>query len=117
MALARRFRLQGVIAVALVCGLLFIWRSSAPFPPERAAAIGSDTRLAAASAGEGLRNLLAQHIPVDRVVSVCVAEWSKDRGRLAAPDTLAQMEAIAGRKTHPAVEWREIRDLLKNKRT
>jgi hypothetical protein len=116
MALARRFRLQGVIAVSLICALLFIWQASSPFPPEQPAAPDADVRLAAASAGEGLQNLLAHHIPANRVVAACVAEWRKDRGRLAAPDTIAQMEAIAARKAHPAEQWREIRELLRKRK-
>jgi len=49
MGLVRRFRLEGVLAAAIACALLFIWQSSSPFPPERAPA-ESDTHLAAASA-------------------------------------------------------------------
>ncbi len=112
MGLARRFRLLGVLAVALICALLFIWQSSAPFPPERETADDTDLRLAAASAGEGLRNLLAHHIEPDKVVSACVAEWRRDRGRLVAPDTLARMEAIASGKATAAEKWLEIRELL-----
>lgn len=108
MGLARRFRLQGVLAVALVCALLFIWQSSMPFPPERRAP-AADTGLVAASAGEGLRNLLAHHIPAGRVMSACVAEWRRDRGRLVAPEKLVRIENIAAQHTHPVDQWREIR--------
>jgi hypothetical protein len=116
MALARRFRLQGVMAVSLICAILFIWQSSAPFPPERQQTPDDDMRLAAASASEGLRNLLAHHIPANRIVAACVAEWRKDRGRLAAPDTIAHMEAISAQKAHPAAQFQEIRELLKKRK-
>jgi hypothetical protein len=126
MGLARRFRLQGVLAVAILCALLFIWQASTPFPPERAtpadvdmrlvAAAPSDMRLTAASASQGLRNLLAQNIPAGRIVSVCVAEWRRDRGRLVAADKMARIEAIAARTAHPVMQWREIRAELDLKR-
>ena len=117
MGLARQLRLQGVLAVAIVCALLFIWQSSAPFPPERGAGKDSDLRLVAASASQGLRNLLAHNIPAGRVVSVCVAEWRKDRGRLVAADQLARIESIAASRTaHPVTQWREIRAELDLKR-
>jgi hypothetical protein len=117
MGLARRFRLQGVLAVAIACALLFIWQSSAPFPPERSSPAGDDIRLFAASAGEGLRNLLAHHIPANRLIGACVAEWRKDRGRLAPADQLARLESIAAQKyTHPIAQWREIRATLGGKK-
>jgi len=121
MGLARRLRLQGALAVSMVCALLFIWRSSMPFPPERSVSADADMRLAATSASQGLRNLLAHHIPAGRIVSVCVAEWRKDRGRLVAADRLARIEAIAAggnaaRTAHPVTQWREIRAELDLKR-
>lgn len=115
MSLLRQFRLQGAIAVALVCALLFVWRSSAPFPPERPVSAEAEFRLAAASAGEGLLNLLAHHIPADGVVRACVAEWKKDRGRTVRPETVARIENIAAERKHPATQWREIRALLDRK--
>jgi hypothetical protein len=115
MGLARQFRLQGVLAVALVCALLFIWQSSAPFPPERTSSGSDDTRLAAASAGEGLRNLLAHHIAPNRLMSACVAEWRKDRGRLVPEDRLRRIEGIAALHADPVEQWREIRALLDSK--
>jgi hypothetical protein len=118
MGLVRRFRLQGVLAVALACALLFIWQSSVPFPPERAdAGSEAEMRMVAASAGEGLRNLLAHHIPPTRILSACVAEWRKDRGRLVAPDKLARIEGIAAHGAHPVAQWREIRAALDPRKT
>jgi hypothetical protein len=114
MGLMRRFRLQGALAAAIVCALLFIWQSSSPFPPERARA-ESDTHLAAASARQGLLNLLAHHIPTNRLVSACVTEWRRDRGRLVPPDKLAQIESIAAQNAHPLTQWRQIRALLDKK--
>jgi hypothetical protein len=115
MGLVRQFRLQGVVAVALICALLFIWRSSAPFPPERAVSEDSSLRLAAASASEGVLNLLTVHISPSRIVQTCVDEWKRDRGRLVSPETLAQVEGVAGRKGDAAVQWREIRAILDKK--
>jgi hypothetical protein len=114
MGLINRFRLQGVLAAAIVCALLFVWQSSAPFPPERAVA-ESDTRLAAASASQGLLNLLAHHIPANRLLGACVAEWRRDRGRVVSPDKLAQIESIAAQKAPPLTQWRQIRVLLDRK--
>jgi len=115
MGLVRRFRLQGVLFVVIACALLFIWQSSAPFPPERASA-KSDVQLAAASASEGLLNLLMVHIPANRIVSACVEEWRKDRGRLVRAEKLARIEDVVAQKAHPVAQWREIRALL-NKTT
>jgi hypothetical protein len=111
MGLVRQFRLQGVVAVAIVCAFLFIWRSSTPFPPERAPA-ESERQLAAASASEGLLNLLMSHIPPNRIMQACVKEWRVDRGRLVTEDRLARMMAVAESKAAPVEQWRQIRALL-----
>jgi hypothetical protein len=116
MGLVRRFRLQGVLFVAIACALLFIWQSSAPFPPERAVA-KSDLQLAAASASEGLLNLLTVHIPANRIVAACVEEWRKDRGRLVGADKLSRMGDIVAQKAHPVEQWREIQALLNKTKT
>jgi hypothetical protein len=114
MGLVRHFRLQGVLAVAIACALLFIWQSSSPFPPERAP-IESDTRLAAASASQGLLNLLSHHIPAGRLMTASIAEWKRDRGRLVPPDKMTQIESIAAQNLHPVTQWRQIRATLDKK--
>jgi hypothetical protein len=114
MGLVRRFRLQGVLAAAILCALLFIWQSSSPFPPERAP-LESDTHLAAASAGQGLLNLLSHHIPPERLMTACIAEWKRDRGRLVPADKMAQIENIAAQNLHPLTQWRQIRATLDKK--
>jgi hypothetical protein len=115
MGLVRQFRLQGFLGVVIVCALLFIWQSSSPFPPERLALVDADTKLAAASASEGLVNLLTCHIPANRIMTACVEEWRKDRGRLVSEETLARIKAVTERKAHPVAQWREIRALLDKK--
>jgi hypothetical protein len=83
--LARRYRLQGLLAGLLVTAVLFIWNRSVAFPPasrfERetdAVVAGGDRRLIFAS-------LLARHIAPDSLIDVCVSEWNRVR-----PETQAK---------------------------
>lgn len=112
MGLMRQFRLQGLLAALLACALLFIWQSSVPFPPERPATERRDFTLAAASASEGLLNLLTRHIGPREIVKTCVAEWRRDKGRKAPPEKLARIEGIAAENAHPLRQWEEIREAL-----
>ena len=92
--------LQGFIAVLMVCALLFIWQSSMPFPPQRSVAKERDFELAAASAGEGLRNMLTRHIPPAKIIEVCVKESGRD-----------SIPAISD----PVAAWNELRRAKKRK--
>jgi hypothetical protein len=89
-ALARRFRLQGLAAGLAICAMLFIWKNASSFPP-----VGSAPRqekVAGRTSVAGLVTLLRRHIPPERLASACRQEWQKSHARDLAPTRRAQAE-------------------------
>jgi hypothetical protein len=80
--LIRRYRMQGVVGVLLVLGLLFIWRNSTSLLPFQDARVESGEVLGRDSK-QGMLTLLQRSIPRESVLDVCVAEW--DRARTLMP--------------------------------
>ena len=110
-ALARRYRLQGLLLGLAITAGLFSWKSAAGFPPPAA----PRTPMAAAVVGEDsaatFLNLLRRNIRRDDILSICVQEWRKmqkpktgvnlqaaidlaERGRKAPASTYAQIQQV-----------------------
>lgn len=112
-ALARRYRLHGLITALGVMALLFVWKSLASLTPkvdevDAAETLGMDSRA-------GLSNLLRRSIPPSQVLSTCYEEWR--HGLLEDPKgpgkVDGQVRAVVERqKALPAKE----RDLLRGYR-
>lgn len=85
-ALARRYRLHGVVAVLLAIAALFLWRAGTSFlpaPPQPIVAVP----LAGRDAAEGFVNLLRRHVPPARLLEACQAEWQRSlRTGLPVPE-------------------------------
>lgn len=117
MGLLRRLRLQGFLAALIAASLLFVWRSSAPFPPVPEPS-DENLKLFGAGSGEALRNLLERRIPPSALIRACLDEWTRDFARRAGPDTVTEAEKAADAKAQPAEQWEKISRLVyKTKRT
>lgn len=79
-ALVRRYRLQGAVISVLVLGLLFAWRQSSPLLPRVSPSEAFVATLGKDSA-TGFTSLLRRHVPKNRLLSTCFAEWKKSLGR------------------------------------
>lgn len=113
MSLARRYRLEGVLAVIVFLAALFIWKNAISLVPKREAssiesALSADGRDSSAA----LVNLLRRSIPARRLLSVCSEEWG--RSATVKGDLQKRIQAVADReRTLPAGE----RDPVKAYRT
>lgn len=118
--LGRRYGLQGLAAGLLLLALLFVWMNGASLvPPAKGAAAGEPERVGRDSA-TGMVNLLRRSVPRSSLISVCIAEWKKGRGRggsRAEAAKLARLEALSGiGRRDPRAEYEEIRRILAEKK-
>lgn len=78
MTLVRRYRLHGVLLVAILLGALFVWKNATALLPRVERAPSQDAQPATASERshqDGLDNLLARFVQPDAVLDTCVREW------------------------------------------
>ena len=113
MALARRYRLHGVLACILVLAVLFVWKNASYFVPphdapsvDRRASIGRDT-------AAGFATLLRRSIPERDLVRVCFTEWRKTfaREEKAKGNRTAYVEPILAGKD-PVAAYRAVCEVL-----
>lgn len=74
-ALIRRYRLSGAALVLVLLGLLFIWRQSGHFLPDRP--VSERAAMVSLHASTGLVNLLRRHVPKRQLIAACAAEWKR----------------------------------------
>jgi hypothetical protein len=87
-ALAHKYRLHGVIAALLILAGLFIWKNAVSLAPSPEADSLQGDVLGRDSAA-GFASLLRRNVKSDRLLDVCIAEWSK---------TFAQGEKFSSRE-------------------
>ncbi len=75
--LARRYKLQGLIAGLLVLVALFIWNQSVSFPPPAEFASGQEKQVLSADARSTFPGLIARHLTPQALMESCVAEWNR----------------------------------------
>ena len=109
--LARRFRLHGLGFGLALCAALFLWRSTAAFPPFAGAP--APTGISGRTALAGMVTLLRRHVPVDELVNHCWQQWLKGGAAALTPQRQARAEAIvrAGPRD-PIPAMREIQVVL-----
>lgn len=115
MALARRYRLHGLLASLAVVAALFVWRSLVSLTPkvEDPAAQGPETLGKGSRAG--LSNLLRRSIPPSDLLAVCYDEWRHGPAtgpRRTAKTDEALQDIVEGQQKLPARQ----RDLLRSYR-
>ncbi|MFN7996035.1 MAG: DUF4350 domain-containing protein [Bryobacteraceae bacterium] len=115
-ALARRFRLQGVALGLALCAVLFIWKNAAAFPP-----IGPARQMASVAGRtsmSGLVTLLRRHVSSDRLVAAGWQEWLKGHSREVTGARKLEAERLVREGGGDPVEvLRKIQTLLRAKGT
>jgi hypothetical protein len=97
-AMARRYRLHGLMAALVILAGLFLWRSSVNFiPPTEEQLSGEQThQVAGKDATEGFINLLRRNIPPVDILRICLEQWNAAAGTTRRPPApkLAAMQKI-----------------------
>ncbi len=88
--LARKYRLEGALAVLLLVAALFIWRNASSFlpPPDSSreeSTAGRDSR-------EGLAALMRRSIPEKDLLAVCFAQWQRSGDPRGSEQTQYEVE-------------------------
>lgn len=108
-ALIRRYRLAGVALVLAILGLLFVWRQSGHFLPERTAQ--REAAMANLNSAAGMVSLLHRHVPARQIVSTCIAEWKRSSSVLpyAQRRRAALVEvSLAAASRDPLIQYQTI---------
>lgn len=110
-ALARRFRLHGLVLGLALVAALFIWKNASSFPPVSSAP--PIEKVQGRTSVSGLVTLLRRHIAPDRLVSACWQEWRKSHAREVAPARLIEAEAVVRKPApRPLETLQEIQALV-----
>jgi len=108
--LARRYRLQGLIAGLLLLAVLFIWNRSVSFPPPSDFERARQTQLSGADAQAVFAGLIARHLTPPALIEACVAEWNRLRPR-------QRVVVEISNKFDPVAAYRHIQEGLRPKRS
>jgi hypothetical protein len=111
-ALARRYRLHGIVLVLLLMAVLYIWKSGTSLLPEAASAesdvvSGKDT-------ASGLASLLRRTVPSRALAETCVSMWKKSAGDLSR---MPAIEDILRTEKDPVRTYERIRQILAERQT
>jgi hypothetical protein len=74
-ALMRKYRLEGALAILLIVVVLFVWHSASSFLPPRESP--RDRAIAGRDSQEGLTALLRRNVPEPELLAACFKEWSR----------------------------------------
>lgn len=104
-ALARKYRLHGLLAGLMALAGLFIWQSAARFVPPYHDPETADDLVSGKDSAAGLANLLRRGIAPGKLLTACFAEWKKSltHGRHDLRARSERMEAAlreASRQRH-----------------
>ncbi len=107
-ALARRYRLEGLVFGLLLLAACFIWHQSRVFPPPH---LPSPTRslLAGDDGSAVLIDLMRRHISKAGLIALCISEWNRrhPKHRIAA-------HGLDG--VEPVAAYRQIQNDLENRK-
>jgi hypothetical protein len=111
-ALARRYRLQGLVLGLVLVASLFIWKSAAAFPPSLGDRLEPVKVTQGADSSSAFLNLIRRSIRPDDILATCVEEWRKMYQRKAGSNLRTAIDlAESGRKT-PAQTYAQIQQIL-----
>jgi len=108
-ALARRYKLQGLIAGLLLLVGLFIWNQSVSFPPPPPFETERDSRVVGADARGMFAGLIARHLTPQALIESCIAEWNRVKPQ-------QRITTEISRKTDPVAAYRQLQESLHTKR-
>jgi hypothetical protein len=108
--LARRYRLQGLMAGLLLLAALFIWNRSVSFPPPTRFDNARETQVVGAAASGVFAGLIARHLTPRALMEACVTEWNR-----AKPQQRINTELQS--KVDAVTTYRQLQEGLRAKRT
>jgi hypothetical protein len=109
-ALARRYRLQGLVLGLVLVSLLFIWKSAAGFPPPNT--LRPTQPVMGEDSGAAFLNLLRRNIRRDDILSTCVEEWRKMYQRKAGASLQTAVDLAESGRKNPAQTYAQIQQIL-----
>ncbi len=109
-ALARRYRLGGLIGGLILLAALYVWRTAVPFAPS--AASRSPREGEGREAWAGLAALLRRGLPERRLLVSCVEAWRRSFGLRLPPEVVAEVERLAAESTEPVTGYAAIQHSL-----
>jgi hypothetical protein len=109
-ALARRYRLQGLLLGLAITAALFIWKSLSWGGPE--AARSQSQSVKGEDSAETFRNLLRRNVKTEDILSTCVQAWSRMYHRKAGPGLAAAIDLAENGRQTPARTYAQIQTLL-----
>ena len=115
-SLARKYRLHGLVAGALLAVALFIWQSSAPFLPPPASRLPDPGIVRGKSAEEGFINLLRRAVKPSELLAICAAEWKKAFDPEGRTDKAAHVEKVLNGERNPVTAYQTISHVLSQKK-
>jgi hypothetical protein len=108
-ALARRYKLQGLIAGLLLLVGLFIWNQSVSFPPPPQFETERDSQVIGADPRGMFAGLIARHLTPQTLIKSCISEWNRVKPQQRITSELSP-------NTDPVAAYRQLHETLHNKR-
>ena len=108
--LARRYKLQGLVAGLLILVALFIWNQSVSFPPPAEFASGQEKQVLGADARNTFAGLIARHLTPEALMESCVAEWNRVKPR-------QRITSEVPAKADPVETYRQLQENLPKRST
>jgi hypothetical protein len=115
-ALARRYRLGGLVAGLLLLAGLAIWKQSAGFPPAAQTGAASDGPVAGRDSLSGFASLLRRNVAPRKLMELGWSEWKRTHGRELKPDDAAAVEAILATEADPLRAYTKARGTLQERK-
>ena len=113
-ALARRYRLEGLFAGLVLLALLFVWKNAVAFAPASGPPAGTVAGVTGRRAAEGLAAVLRRHVAPRDLSRNCLAEWKKAFAR--SRPALARQLSRAALDQDPVAAYRKASVIAKEKR-
>lgn len=114
-ALARRYRLQGLILALAITAALFVWKSASGFPPpqEKRPREGQPPpSVAGEDSAAAFLNLLRRNIRPDEILSTCVEAWRRMYERKSGRNLRAAIDLAESGRGRPAETYAAIQRAL-----
>ena len=116
MTLARRYRLQGALAVLAALAALFVWRNVVSLVPPAASEpdpSGVGPTIPGRDSASGFLNLLRRGVPARDLPAACLAQWEQTQARVrggASAPALERLRAVLREDTAraPAAAYRAM---------
>jgi len=94
-ALARKYRLHGLLGALLLLAGLFVWKNVSSFlPPYEDSGRNEDSLITGKDSASGFVNLLRRNLPAREILAIGLTEWKKSCAREQPKARLEQVQAI-----------------------